>query len=144
MDELPSGASLPTQAHTVLPQAAWMVLGSLNAGRVAHMHLEHTRDPVRLAANHPLKRAYPILAWAVENAVQRLSNTDQANTTLRQLFDATCLAAEISVRMATRFSDRIQRTTTLRGVRDSNDENPLIGAGGRESALQFETGLPTK
>ncbi len=101
--DLPSGASLPTQAHMALPQAAWMVLGSLNARRVNHMHLEYTRDPVRLAANYPLQRAYPILAWVVENAVQRLSNTDQANTTLRQLLEATYVAAEISARMTTRF-----------------------------------------
>jgi hypothetical protein len=135
--DLPSGASLPAQAHMALPQAAWMVLGSLNARRVNHMHLEYTRDPVRLAANYPLQRAYPILAWVVENAVQRFSKTDQANTTLRQLLESTYVAAEISARMTTRFSDRIQRTMTHRIAREDADGSLLISAGNREKALQF-------
>jgi hypothetical protein len=119
-----------------LPEAAWMVLGSLNARRIAHMRLEYTRDPIRLAANYPLSRAYPILAWVVENAVQRLSTTDQANTTLRQLLEATYLAAEISVRMTTRFSDRLQRTKR-RPVKEGDDGSLLVSAGDREHALQF-------
>jgi hypothetical protein len=136
MDDLPSGQSLPIQYKAELPRAAWMALGSLNAGRARHRQFEYTRESIRLAANYPLRQAYPILAWGIENAVQRLSNTDQANTSLRQVLEAMFLATEISARMATRFSEQIQRVKR-RGERESGDGTLLVRAGDRERAFQF-------
>ena len=137
IDALPSGEDVPTQHKTEFPRAAWMVLGSLNAGRATSIPLEHTRESIRFAANYPLREAYPILAWIVENAVQRLSsNPSQANTMLRQVLEATLLAAEISARMASRFSGRIQRAKHRVALQE-DDRSLLVSAGSRERALQF-------
>jgi hypothetical protein len=137
INELPSGGNVPIQHKTEFPRAAWMVLGSLNAGRATAMHLDQTRESIRFAANYPLREAYPILAWIVENAVQRLSsNPSQANTMLRQVLDATLLAAEISTRMATRFSGQIQRAKR-RVTSEEDDKSLLVGAGSRERVLQY-------
>ena len=100
------------------------------------MHLEQTSESIRFAANYPLREAYPILSWIVENAVQRLSsNPSQASSMLRRVLDATLLAAEISARMATRFSGQVQRAR--RRVTLEEDDKSLFGAGSRERAQQF-------
>jgi hypothetical protein len=66
-----------------------------------------------------------MLAWVVENAVQRLSsNPSQANTILRHMLGATLLAAEISMRMPTRFSAHIQRAK--RRVTSKEDNKSLL------------------
>jgi len=113
-----------------------MALESLNAGRARHKQFEYTRDSIRLAANYPLGQAYPILAWVIENAAQRLSNTEQANTSLRQMLEATFLATEISARLAIRFSEQIQKVKR-HYERESDNGTLLVSAGNRERALQF-------
>lgn len=55
---------------------------------------------------------------------------------LRQVPDATLLAAEISTRMATRFSGQIQRAKR-RVTSEEDGKSLLVGAGSRERALQF-------
>ena len=137
INELPSGETVSIKQRAELPRAAWMVLGSLNAGRVGPMRLEQTRESIRSAANYRLREAYPILSWIVENAVQRLSsNPSQASSMLRQVFDATLLAAEIFARMATRFSGQVQRAKR-RGAPEEDDKRLLVSAGDRERVLQF-------
>jgi hypothetical protein len=137
INELPSGETVSIKQKAELPRAAWMVLGSLNAGRVGPMRLEQTRESIRSAANYRLREAYPILSWIVENAVQRLSsNPSQASSMLRQVFDATLLAAEISARMATRFSGQVQRAKR-REAPEEGDKSLPVSAGDRERVLQF-------
>jgi hypothetical protein len=137
INELPSGEKLPGQHRMEFPRAAWMVLGSLNAGRVAPLHLDQTRESMCLAASYPLRESYPIFAWIVENAVQRLSsNPSQASSMLRRVLDATLLAAEISARMETRFSGQVQRAKR-RITSEEDDKSLLVRAGDREKALQF-------
>src|SRR5262245_56610909 len=102
---------------------------------MAHIHVEQTRDPIVAASNYPLSEAYPILAWEIENAIQRFSNTDQARTILRQVFDATLMAAEIYARMSTRFSDQLKRAKDRR-AQENEEGLILVSAGDREKALR--------
>ena len=137
INELPSGEKLPGQHRMEFPRAAWMVLGSLNAGRAAPMHLDQTRESMCFAASYPLRESYPIFAWIVENAVQRLSsNPSQASSILRRVLDATLLATEIFARMVTRFSGQVQRAKR-RVTSEEDDKSLIVSAGGREKALQF-------
>ncbi|MDI6814032.1 MAG: hypothetical protein QMD10_10905, partial [Desulfitobacteriaceae bacterium] len=89
-------------ARRHLARATWKALGALNAGAVTPHRLEQTRYLARIAGSMPLTRSYPLLAWVIENARRRLSGTHQAATTLRSIFNATVLSAELAGRIATR------------------------------------------
>lgn len=56
-------------------------------------------------------------------------------TTLRQIFEATLVAAEIYAKMSTRFSDQLQRTK-YRIVRENEEGLTLVSAGDREKAIR--------
>jgi hypothetical protein len=115
-------------------EAAWMCLGALNAGRITTVHIEHTRDFIQVASKHSLNQTYPIFAWAIENAIRRYSNTEQAKTHLRSIFLATLLGVELAEKMTTRSSVQVKR------ARDYNIQPPdtlsiIIQPGNREAAL---------
>jgi hypothetical protein len=117
------------------PQAAWRLLGRLNAGRIANRKQEEMRDYLEIASSMPFSDAYPILSWVIGNAVSRFADTDQANSILRPMFEATLLSSQI----ASRFGDqnsRILRDTLVRGKgTKSHGEVAVIRAGERELAL---------
>jgi hypothetical protein len=134
--DMPSGDSLSTKYQNEFPRAAWMVLGSLNAGRVNTIHIERTREIIRIAASLPLRRAYPIIAWVIENAVRRLANTDQAKVILRELFEGTLISAEIAARTGSRLSNQIQRLKRQIS-KEEEGESFLIRAGERERGITY-------
>ena len=124
------------EARKDCPQAAWMLLGSLNANRITPMHFEQTRDFVEVASTLPISRSYPILSWVIENTARRINNSPQVKTHLRNLFDATLFGAEISQRLATQ-SSRENNNIRPYKARRANQDILLFKAGEREVALKF-------
>lgn len=116
---------------THYPSAAWAALGRLNAGRIDPIHMDQVTKYVEIAARLPLAEAYPILAWAIENANKRLERTDQARSYLRDLFTSTLLAAEFAFRISTRHVRTIQFSPIEESAKF------VIGESDRERALQF-------
>jgi hypothetical protein len=118
------------------PQAAWRLLGQLNARMAANRKPEALREFAEVAASLPFTQAYPILALVIGNAVSRFSDTDQARSILRPMFEATLLASQIAARMADQ-NNRVA-LTVFTGVDSSTDTlNPdLIKAGQREVAVR--------
>ncbi len=117
-------------------QAAWGLLGSLNAGKVTPASLAYIRDVVQFASDLPFSQSYPILAWAIENAVRTLATSDQAGAQLRPVYEAMLLGAELAGRMASRSSTHT-RLATCYTIRSSAQESIVIRAGEREKAIRF-------
>jgi hypothetical protein len=117
------------------PQAAWRLLGQLNAGRIASKSQEDVRDYVSIASQMPVSDAYPILAWVIGNAVTRFAGTDQAASILRPIFEATLIASRIAGRMAD-HNLRVVRAAFV-GDRPSQigGSSNLIRAGERDLAM---------
>lgn len=115
---------------------AWRLLGALNSERVSHVHFDRARKFTEVASELPLPEAYPILAWVIQNAVSRLAHTDQAFTVLRSIFEATCLAAELSARVAIRSSLQSRQALYIRKS-TVPDSKIVFGAGEREQAIQY-------
>jgi hypothetical protein len=67
------------------------------------------REPLAAAARLPLSEAFPVYAWALENAVQRLGGAAQARTTLRPLFDALADITELAPRLEENAAARALR-----------------------------------
>jgi len=118
------------------PEAAWMNLGSLNAGRIETLHPDFMRNYVEAAAELPLNMAYPIFAWAVENATQRYAKTAQANTHLLPMFEATMLGAELAARIASRSSGHVKLVTEY-ASRTGESNSIVIRPGNRERQSDF-------
>lgn len=116
-------------------KAAWMNLGALNAGRLETVRFEFFRNHLRIASQLTLTQAYPIVAWIIENAVKRLSKTDQAGTQLLPIFDATYLGAELAGRIATKSFERSKTVKTHALGAEGSSETIVIRAGEREKAL---------
>ncbi|MDA8228936.1 MAG: hypothetical protein M0T74_14805, partial [Desulfitobacterium hafniense] len=105
-------------------QAAWTLLGSLNAGRITPCHLKDTREYVEIAAGLPLSDSYPILSWIVENAKIRFANTNEAHQFLRPMFDASLMGAELCAIMAERSYANLKRTTD--NAATHQEENSIL------------------
>lgn len=69
------------------PSVAWALLGDSNAGKLGPLRLEDLRGHFQIVAQLPLEDSYPIAAFIIENTVKRLSDTDQATSILRPLFE---------------------------------------------------------
>ena len=135
-DAKPPAIDVETQ-KTYYPKAAWLNLAGLNAGRIRDVHLSSFVDHITVAASLPLQKAYPILAWAIENAIRRLSRTDQARTHLVPLFEAAVLGTELAGRIAARSSDQVKQVKQYAQKTVEDQTNIIIRAGEREKALQF-------
>jgi hypothetical protein len=131
-----SGDVLPKAPAKEFASACWVQLGRLNAGRASTLHFESLRDLVRNASVLPLTDAYPILAFAAENAARRWSGTPQGRLSLRPLFEATLVSTDLAERLAMRSAVTLERAKEY-GSRASDDSNMLVRAGNREEAIRF-------
>lgn len=119
-------------------QAAWRALAALNADRRSHQHFEFIRRHVVSAARMSVHDAYNICAWALQNAIQRNSRTDQARVILRPLFEATLMSAQLAARIAGRTFSQFERTR-LTTVMSHTSEGLLVRPGERDRANAFLT-----
>ena len=78
-------------------RAAWAQLGALNARRTNPVPPERTMQFMEYAAAQPVTTAYPIFAWAIENAVRREGGTPEARKYLVPLFEACLRGAELAL-----------------------------------------------
>ncbi len=126
-----------TQDRRQKIEIAKMLLSSLNSGRGHAKHIEDTRQDVKEASYMDLQRSYVIFSWAIENAVRRYANTDQATTILRPLYDAVRLSSELAFRIASRIRSVTDQGIEIARREESSSENGLILPGDREKALQI-------
>jgi len=124
---------------SLYPQAAWMNLGALNAGKINTLHFDDLIPYIQDAASLPISEAYPILAWVIANLVKRIANTDQARSQIIPMFNNIILGAELSKRLATRFTTQLdlikKDANNLGGI----NKSVIIKANGREKALEVIT-----
>lgn len=121
----------PTDMQT-LRQAAWKALGELNTKRAAPVPLGHILSFVKDASEAPLSDSYPIYAWAIENAVARLGQTDQAETTLRPVFQACMVSARLTYQLIVPNASG----GSIPQVREEKN-SVVISEGDQEKGLQY-------
>ena len=119
------------------PEAAWKCLAALNAGKLNTVELEGTSNLVQVASTMPITQAYPILAYTIENAVRRFSNTNEVKTILGPIYDATKRATELAAKVANRTLHSNQKKGSYL-VNDPNSTIQLVR--NREEALQYLKG----
>lgn len=90
------------------PSVAWMLLGSLNAGRSAPMRFDSIRDYAQVAAELPIAKSYPIYAWLIQNNNYMYQDTPQCGNYLRPLFDATIRCCKLIISIAQKSTSQIK------------------------------------
>lgn len=115
-------------------EVAQMMLFGLNSNRVNPIHIDSTRQFIKQASQMKVEDAYIVLSWVIENAVRRYSNTDQANTIIRSLFEAARLSAELSFRIAERIRSITVSSISVARRSNSSSDN-LIRPGEKDKAL---------
>ena len=118
-------------------QAAWMALGSFNAGRVVgSISIDEARKYFRIASGGTFNESYAIMSWVVENLIVKYAKTDHAIQFLRPVFEATVIGAELSGRMAERSTLIQQRKKTAFSA-TLQRSNFIIQPNDREDAVYF-------
>ncbi|MFN3649729.1 MAG: AAA family ATPase [Armatimonadota bacterium] len=135
-DKIESGVERAGKARRDYPEAAVMLLGSLNANRLEPVHFEKVVPYIPLVARYPVHEAVAILSWIVENAIRRIGRTDQAKLHLVPLFGAVMASTELAAKLACRSELRSIGRKTLPGTITPAD-SILVRAGEREAGLDF-------
>jgi hypothetical protein len=118
-----------------MAQAAWTLLGQLNANRIQTRHTRTTRAWIRRASAMPLQLAYPVFAWVIENAISRRAKAVEAQLAIRGLFAASILSCDLIASIATRhLGAPSQHKTNL--VLD-HPTSILIHEGERTRAIEY-------
>lgn len=115
-------------------EVARLMLIALNSNRANAVHIDMTRMSIKQASLMEAQDAYVVFSWVIENAVRRYSDTEQANTILRPLFEAARLSAELAFRIAERIRSASDFGISAARRADAGGSN-LIRPGEREKAL---------
>jgi hypothetical protein len=118
------------------PQAAWKNLGELNAGRMVTKEMNDLEEWLKLTYEMPLYKSYSIFALFIENAVKRYKKTDQASTTLRQLFEASVQSVKLCGSIATRSSEEFIKAISYSKLLPNESLFGVIKPNTREDVLK--------
>lgn len=116
-----------------------LLLEALNSRRVQTYHPSELRGYLDIAAEQPLKRAYSVLVWYVENGVSRFSSTEHASTFLRPIFDACVVGAQMAGQVAGRAMVRLKAVRTQAATQLATGRSLLATPKNREEAVRLVT-----
>lgn len=115
-------------------KVAWDLLGQLNAGRIVPRDTSACMSLVKRVREIPFLDAFPLLSFVIENLLVRRSQAGEAKTILREIFDATINACDVTRALMMRAAGR---SVLLAPQRNGN--RMLIAAGQRQKALKAIT-----
>jgi hypothetical protein len=118
-----------------LPEAAWIKLGALNAGKATVRPFE-MQDYTELAGEYPMSEAYPIMCWVIQNSVLRFKGTDQEISKLSPFLEATLLSAGLAQQLAARTVAQYRAARLASRIKESR-ELIVVRPGERERGLDF-------
>ena len=119
-----------------LSYSAWLALGSLNSGRAHPAALDRLRPALQAAGRYSLRRAYPILAWVIENAVQLLGGTAKSRAGIREIFEGAMRATELAEVAGSSASVAVRSDTLLLSA-PLSQESIFVQVGERDRAIEF-------
>jgi hypothetical protein len=133
-DEAPSD-NLDESSIPLLPEAAWDLLGSLNAGRVLPCGDDKIRSFIKQASALPFRSSYPVLSYALENMIVRYKDQAQASRVLRNVFQGVLTAADLFAVLAERMSSQVTHSAEI--DLSLPDEGLTVEPGERQQAIDY-------
>lgn len=122
-----------------LPRAAWQNLASLNAGRVAALRPDDVFEHFQSSAKLAIGEAYPIIAWGIQNVVQRSINAKEASNLFKNIFEALMSSAELTQRLTVKLGSvsnmSIMSLPSMQNI--SSEKSMVVNDGDRDKAIEF-------
>lgn len=119
----------------IIEKAALKNLSLVNANKTSPLNMEEITTLLKRASELPPKESYTVLACAIENAIKRYRDTNQAPTYLHPLFEATCLGAEVCYQIAVKICNADFQVFNKRGLLRDDKEDGVLKPGDRDQAL---------
>lgn len=113
----------------------WRALSSLNAGRMASISIERIRNIINVASRMPMDEAYPVLCFVSQNLVKKYGTEQQIDSFVRPFYDATIMGAKISIKLAGKNANAIEKTIRAHAIEPVSEV--IIKIGDRDRALQL-------
>ena len=129
-------ADMQAKIQKMIPEIAWMLLGSLNGGNSSSIHIKYTHKFIEIASELPLSQAYPVLSWVIENARCRYANTPQAQTYLRPMYNAALIGTQLTARMTVRSFQELEQAKLLKEKKGSETKG-IYRVGDREKVISL-------
>ena len=137
IDERPVYEELQVASRTEYRKLGTMLLGALQSDRMVSIKPKSIRPCIQAAARQPLREAYLVMAWIVQNAVDKYESTDKAGTYLRPIFEATLASAELAAQLANRSLAELREAQLQSGVRSSAIGKKNVDIFSPEQALRY-------
>lgn len=115
--------------------AAWRLLGSLNAGRQPPIKFEDSIKYIDNVSRLPMRDSYKLLAWIIQNNVLKYSNTDKAELYIRTYFEKILLGIDLTIQLANKSTGSIYEKESIIQVEDNC--SLIIKPGDREKVLDY-------
>lgn len=130
-----------TDSRTIEPrhyaEAAWRSLGYLNSGRLRLLERGRVRQMLEKCSTFSFYEAYPVLSWLCQNLILSCPRDTQGLSTLRSLFEATILGAELIGRLSVRSPDALQHSVEFIREDKVTDSSLILGPGDFEKAINY-------
>lgn len=117
----------------VVPHVFYTLLSGLESGQTSTVDLKTSDHHLLAAGNLDLPRAFPVIAWAVENAKRRTSAPRGIAETVRPIFESLLFVAEL-LRQSNQLRDLPRKVPS--GSRDNLDRS-IFNPGERAQALAY-------
>lgn len=113
---------------------AWDLLGQLNASRVEPRDVSDSLKFVRLTSDQRLRTSFPILSWVIQNAIARRAHAEEARRLVREMFEATLSASEITAALINRVMGKA--TSLIPKTNTPSEDSVIVQAEQRDQALE--------
>ncbi|MCW5982999.1 MAG: hypothetical protein KIT09_33220, partial [Bryobacteraceae bacterium] len=124
-------------SHRGVAELCWSLLAGLNSGRVVTVNANATISYVQVRGSQTLSEMYPVLAWMIENSVQRHDDTPYGAKHLMDLFSTAAFACELAMRLIGRASGLQRELSALGRPLADSKEAIVIRSGERDKATSF-------
>jgi hypothetical protein len=136
-DEQPVYEELQIASTTEYQKLGAMLLGSLQSDRMESIKLQAMRPCIETVGRHPIKRSYSVLAWIVQNAVEKHASSDRSQYVIYPLFQATLAGAELAGQLANRSFESLRAAQEISAPPHGVDKGKSNEVYGKEQAIAF-------
>ncbi|MDR0139571.1 hypothetical protein RFW18_17595 [Metabacillus idriensis] len=127
--------TIKEEQKPILPEAAWRLLGALNANRVETLNLEALRGHLRSASDLPFSESFPIVTWVIENVVKRYSKDRNAINYIRPMFESTINGVDTILKLSGRNSNQIRNLKNK--INNQKIDSFVVKPGKRNEVLEY-------
>lgn len=115
--------------------ASWNLLGYLNSGRAEPREVSETLKFVRFTSERHQGASFQVLSWVIQNAIVKRAHADESRRLVRELFDSTMSASEITAALINRAAGKAANSIPRGKI--ASEERTIVDSGERDRAIEY-------